>query len=608
MIARRCIRFALVLLVGPCAFFNGEAAAQLLEQGPASQGPRILLPSKAPVSPGATLPQLDAAPQLDAGGGGFPNNDLPSIPAPVAVGDLGTVEGPVAGTLNDFNGGLGRDLWAGTSRSDAEMFLQRVPAILPSLTARLLFRKVLLTEAALPVGTGIRPFNALRIQRLLEAGEITDAGALAAGVRSRDPQTQRMQADAMLYAGRDIDVCGEATNERLQSAEPFWVALRAYCYHFDGDNLALELTRTVMEQQGTADDALSHLLDAFDDDDPEPPDNIPTPNAVHIRLLMRHGFPLPLNAVTDLGVPVSLAAAIDTEMPLEIRRPVAERLFRAGVLPASALGEVFAQSELGPGELNLAATIARSEPMMTALERIYSALESDGRADRRAELVHLSFQMGRSEGLFPQIAQLFAEDAAAIFPAPNWDAWSPLMLRGLLLAERPDAAVRWYNMLNRQIPAHNVAAKDGAFVLAIVQRSEPYITDAQDALTELAIQSFNPMVPAPIQARTVLVFGLFEALGLDMPPEALNEVQRLVSTEYQGRSPAPVIMQRVDRAALDGRRGELALGVLEALGPRGASDLAPHVIVRFVRALRTADMTESAQALASEAILTWQGG
>ena len=93
-----------------------------------------------------------------------------------------------------------------------------------------------------------------------------------------------------------------------------------------------------------------------------------------------------------------------------------------------------------------------------------------------------------------------------------------------------------------------------------------------------------------------------------MPPEALNEVQRLVSTEYQGRSPAPVIMQRVDRAALDGRRGELALGVLEALGPRGASDLAPHVIVRFVRALRTADMTESAQALASEAILTWQGG
>ena len=200
---------------------------------------------------------------------------------------------------------------------------------------------------------------------------------------------------------------------------------------------------------------------------------------------------------------MSLAAAIDTEMPLEIRRPVAERLFRAGVLPASALGEVFAQSELGPGELNLAATIARSEPMVTALERIYSALESDGRADRRAELVHLSFQMGRSEGLFPQIAQLFAEDAAAIFPAPNWDAWSPLMLRGLLLAERPDAAVRWYNMLNRQIPAHNVAAKDGAFVLAIVQRSEPYITDAQDALTELAIQSFNPMVPAPIQARTV---------------------------------------------------------------------------------------------------------
>jgi uncharacterized protein with von Willebrand factor type A (vWA) domain len=67
-------------------------------------------------------------------------------------------------------------------------------------------------------------------------------------------------------------------------------------------------------------------------------------------------------------------------------------------------------------------------------------------------------------------------------------------------------------------------------------------------------------------------------------------------------------MQRVDSAALATRRGELALVVLEALGPRGAADMAPNVIVGLVRALNTAGMRVSAQALAAEAILTWQGG
>ncbi len=603
------IRFAIALSVGFGMWTPGGADAQSLEQGVASQGPRALVPAAQGNG------QAPVAPQSGFGPAAATNSDLPSMPAPVAVGDLGTVEGPVAGTLNDFNGGLGQDMWSDTSRSDAEMFLQRVPTTLPSATARLLFRKVLLTEAPLPIGTGTLPFNALRIQRLLEAGELADAGALAARVRSRDPQTQRMQADAMLYAGRDIELCGDATGERLQNAEPFWVSLRAYCYHFDGDAPALELTRTVMEQQGISDPAFFHLLDAFDSDEPMPPDSNAAPSAMHIRLLVRHELPVPANAVASLGMPASVIAAMSAQTPVELRRPTAERAFRFGSLPANTLGEVFADSALEPDDpnlepvnLNLAATLARSEPMMAALERIYNALNLDGNASRRAELVHLSFQIGRREGLFSQVAGLFADDAAAIVPAPNWDAWSPLMIRGLLLSERDGAADRWFDILNPLIPSHVEAWKDASFVLSIVRREEPYITESQGALSELALRSLDPMISPAVQARIALILGLYDALGLQMPADARSEVQRLVSTDFPGRSPARVIMQRIDNASLASRRAELGLGVLEALGPRGASDMAPNVIVRFVRALRTAGMAEAANALASEAILTWQGG
>jgi hypothetical protein len=144
--------------------------------------------------------------------------------------------------------------------------------------------------------------------------------------------------------------------------------------------------------------------------------------------------------------------------------------------------------------------------------------------------------------------------------------------------------------------------------MSIVRREEPYVADAQGPLLELAMQSADPMVSPVALARITLILGLFDALGMDMPFEAQAEVQRLVSTDFPGRRPAPVIMQRIDRASLEGRRAELGLAILEALGPRGASDMAPNVIVRFVRALQTAGMTETAHALASEAILTWQGG
>jgi hypothetical protein len=599
-----------MLFVGFIGLTNSQSAAQLLDQGPASQGPRVLVPGN---SGAAAQPTPSAGPVGNAAGniggdGSGPPSQLPAIPAPVAVGDLGTVEGPIAGILNDLNGGLGQDMWAATGRADAEMLIQRVPAALTSPTSRLLFRQVLLTEAPLPVGVGNEPFNGLRIQRLLEIGELTEAGALAARVRSRDPQTQRMQADAMLYAGRDIELCGDATNERLQSADPFWVDLRAYCYHFDGDSLALDLTRTVMEQQNLADPALFHLLDAFDADEPTPPDVIANPNAVHLRLLMRHGLPIPIEAIANLGTPGSIIAASLPQMPLEIRRQAVEQIFRSGALPASVMREVFSASEIMPGDLNLAATLARGEEIMPALERIFGALEIDGRTDRRAELIQLAFQIGRNEGLLPQIAQLFSEEAAAIFPAPNWEAWAPMMIRGLLAADQPAAAERWYNILNPQLPAHYLTSRDAAIVFAISRRETPYVGDAQSAIAELALQSLDPAAPANVLARTALILGLFDALGLDMPQEARAQVQPLVSNDYPGRTPARAIMQRVDSAASATRRGELALVVLEALGPRGAADMAPNVIVGLVRALNTAGMRVSAQALAAEAILTWQGG
>jgi hypothetical protein len=100
-----------------------------------------------------------------------------------------------------------------------------------------------------------------------------------------------------------------------------------------------------------------------------------------------------------------------------------------------------------------------------------------------------------------------------------------------------------------------------------------------------------------------LDLGLFDALGEAMSAEVQAAVPRLILEPSAGRQPAPVLMQRIDRAALGDSRGEVALSVATALGPQGAADLAPGIVVRLVRALQKAGIRDAAHALATEALL-----
>jgi len=91
-----------------------------------------------------------------------------------------------------------------------------------------------------------------------------DAADLALRIQApMDFEILRSQADALLYAARDKEACGDITVHRLDSAESFWVELRAYCYALSSDLSALDLTRAVITSQGIADPAFVTLLDGM---------------------------------------------------------------------------------------------------------------------------------------------------------------------------------------------------------------------------------------------------------------------------------------------------------------------------------------------------------
>jgi hypothetical protein len=100
-----------------------------------------------------------------------------------------------------------------------------------------------------------------------------------------------------------------------------------------------------------------------------------------------------------------------------------------------------------------------------------------------------------------------------------------------------------------------------------------------------------------------LTIGLFSALERQLPPEAGGAVMPLMQERHIGRRVDAALMQRIERSAVSGGSGQLALSVIAALGIQGVRDLAPDDIVRLVRALRVAGIADAADALAMEAML-----
>jgi hypothetical protein len=231
--------------------------------------------------------------------------DVPNATGPidqrgtVAVGEINVFDGEPVGLLTDASGGLGRDMWINSSRQEIETLLKAIPITSSDKTIRGLARRVLLTESESPVGSGKRALLTIRIEKLLKAGGVEEAGALAIKARlPHDPDFARVQTEAILLAGDVADACGDATAERLSNGDLFWLELRGYCFAASGDQEQTDLVDQVIEAQGDTDEAYRTLRDDAVQHLNYMPGEIPNATSLHVFLLKAAGLPVPKELVS----------------------------------------------------------------------------------------------------------------------------------------------------------------------------------------------------------------------------------------------------------------------------------------------------------------------
>ncbi len=541
-----------------------------------------------PPATGAPTPLETAPPPQDYKPGMF------AKPAPIATDQLGIVDGPPVGLLDNSNGGLGESMWSNSPRADVEELLGRLPIVSADPFVRGLSRRLVLTTSDAPVGPAKRALVTIRIEKLLQAGMIDQAGALAASLSlQNDADFSRVQADALLYAGRVKDVCSDLTATRLSSPEPFWLELRDWCFAASGDSASAELTHAVMDAQGIKDPAFDLLAEDVLKGKKSAPADIDHPTALHIYLLRQAGLPVIGPLAAKLGTVANLFAARDARNSAADRLLAAGRIAATGALSSDELVAILDAQTYAPDELAQAQANAAKAIFLAAQGQLRRAATLETRPPEKTDLLLAALSGGGRMDRLPLTAALQSDVALTIKPDPTTAKGRFLIARALVLDGKYDAAEAWY--------AHGADEADlHAFQILIDIAAPNAARDAaaQAALSWYAHSAAPQQNPAPVAA---LALGFSDVLGLPMPPAAKTLAGTLEGMRWPGRRQAET-RKLAEAASQPGRKGEAVLRLLDMVGDNGPFDLPADIAVECVRTLMQLGMVKEARALAVESL------
>lgn len=321
---------------------------------------------------------------------------------PVGVTRLGEGNPDGKGTVSPRAAGLPANLWGA---SDGATLAQLVAASTPRLPAlRRLERRLLAAQLHPPsaaVGDEGKLFLA-RVDKLLDMGATGAAHELLRTAGPADPQRFRRLFDIALLSGDQAEAC--AIMDRTPGVAPSFPA-RIFCLALGGDWAAAALVHHGAEVMGQIDAPMAALLARYlDDGYSDQSDELPLPTTVtplELRLYEAIGQPL---ASTDLPLAFALAD-LDQNGGWKARLDAAERLARAGAIPASQLRRIYMEQR--------PAASGGVWDRATAVQALDAAL-TDKDAGQVAAKLPIAFDSMVAAGLGPALADMVGAQVGAL--------------------------------------------------------------------------------------------------------------------------------------------------------------------------------------------------
>ncbi|WP_412777343.1 antifreeze glycopeptide [Thalassospira lucentensis] len=345
------------------------------------------------------------------GSGSTSVDSFPSDPNAVQSVTLQAIDAEAVGTLDPSQGGLGVDMWNGTTRKSAAKLVSELPATPATHTARDLQQRLLLSVAALPQDMPKVSLLEARVAKLINMGALDGAIDLvrATPQGSRGAMLAQAEVNALLIAGRIDDACATIESYSASYDEMFWLKAAAMCaLHANDPTSAAFSVDLVREMDGESDATFFGLVAAIRSGTAVNADLLTDLRPIDIALLSIAKQSIPEsqletgNAVSIIGL--TNAAATPTDVRLE----AAHKAENLGLISAQQLGDIYSAVNFDPADLEDALDDAAEGVQARQYAKLYQAAAKSDVPAVRAEILAALFETAQIEGDFLQAARLCA--------------------------------------------------------------------------------------------------------------------------------------------------------------------------------------------------------
>jgi len=539
------------------------------------------------------------------------------------------------GLLGESDGGFGPELWADTDRRVIEALLPQLPVGTGSPTLFNLSRRLLLSDAPLPVAAvamgeaesrvdgeadglvasdaaaGSGPaidLLAIRLERLAALGvmgELERLLALLPPERSPDVR-KRLTVELLLTEGDETAACAQVRQgDPSGGQEPFWLKALTFCQYRAGETAAAELGLALLRDGAREQDRLFIRLMAaalglqpLQDGEVEalPAHQVRT---LELALLSALGRPLPVALVAETAPRARIQLALDDGLPLPQRAAAAEWAVSSDRLEVDRLGRLYDSFEFQPNIIDDALNTGYRLPGVEARALYYQVLRRPNGPQQELLTAELALDSAEADDVYLGMAELVLPELVADPEDPSL-AWLAAMLgRANYVLGRYEAATAWLLLARREAPVSAQAA-------AASLRLWPYARLAGTTMftNEAGVDGWRYAQGDPGSAEVVaqadFLQVLFRALG---EADALAWTEPAEEAKAAGSGPDAVVLVALEEASRAGRLGETVLRVLVLLGEGDPAEADPQALGAALSALMQVGLPLEARALAIEAAL-----
>ncbi|WOI13001.1 antifreeze glycopeptide [Thalassospira lucentensis] len=633
----------------PAAFANAQAPVPLFLKQEAEQNANS---QSAPSSPTTNN-------NFGQGDGTQPET-FPSDPDAVQTVTLQAVDAEAVGTLGRERGGLGVDMWNGTSRETAARLLTDLPATPATHTARDLARRLLLSIAAIPDDHKEISMLETRAAKLINMGELDGAIDLvrATPQGARGSLLAQTEVNALMISGKLDDACAAIDGYGNSFDDLFWLKANIMCALHANDRASASFsTDLVREMEGETDKTFFGLVAAIRNGAAASSDILVNLRPIDIALLEIAKQNIPTSQL-ETGNPSAIlglvnASATSTDIRLEAARK-AESL---GLIDTKRLRNIYGAVSFDADTLINALDAAPEAVPARQYAKLYQAAGKSDVPAVRAEILAALYDNAIINGDFAQASRL-TSDLLADIPVNGDFSWFAIdALKASVAADNMERAAGWLQTAkNNANPGNDIESRlillypvlalagledtgasmmanadadasngsvtvnlpddtattpvryglGGAVALTPPATTSAPMSDAQ-AKHRARMTEWQEMDAArgdQIQAKrdAELIFSLFDGFGIEVPVALWNV---LLTAPYLDTRQTinTAVSHHLETAAMNMQRGKTVALAIQAQQVAGAPDGDPKDLSDAVAALNHIGLTQEARRLAVEILM-----